>query len=94
MERGFASGTLGPTVQTNEAREAGGRRTVRLNIDASTIVRAPCRQLRGLPALFTIGPRVPLAKPRSTLGFMLTPASRASNAGRVLAAMHKDHLEP
>src|SRR5258708_1149677 len=28
--------------------------------------------------LFVLDPRVPLAKPRSTLGFMLSPASRAA----------------
>ena len=37
-----------------------------------------CRPLRGLTIPFLSLPRVALAKPRSTLGYMLTPASQAT----------------
>ena len=74
VERGFASATLGTRVRKTEAREAGD------SIDRRTLasVRVVCRPLRGLTHYSRLAPRVALAKPRSTLGSMLPPASRAS----------------
>jgi len=50
------------------ARAAGDKERLRIS----------CRPLRELAKYFALRLRVPLAKPRSTLGFMLTPASQVS----------------
>jgi len=68
VERGFASGTLGQ--RGLEEFQPAKRATAR--DPAASIAR-----FAGSQFLLTTDPRVPLAKPRSTLGFMLTPAPQA-----------------
>ena len=49
-----------------------------VNAGDSAILQRAAARFRGLTILITIGPRVPLARPRSTLGYVLTRASRVS----------------
>ena len=60
-----------------EAREAGDSEreptSILVHVWSESIV---CRRFAGWSFFKTALPRVPLAKPRSTLGFMLAPASR------------------
>jgi len=48
-----------------------------------------CRPLRGLEFFKTPLPRVALAKPRSTLGFMLAPASQAAKPLLIKRNVHR-----
>ena len=61
-----------------EAREAGDSEreptSILVHVSSESIV---CRPLRGLEFFYRYLARVPLAKPRFTLGFMLSPASQA-----------------
>ncbi len=80
VKRGFASGTLGSRTQKKiEAREAGGsqREPKRMLVEVLSESIAVAR-FAGSNHLFDRDPRVALAKPRFTLGFMLSPASRAA----------------
>jgi len=77
VERGFASETLGSRTQKMiEAREAGDSESeptsMLVEVDRLSVARS-----RAYINLFDRDPRVPLAEPRYTLGFMLSPASRA-----------------
>ena len=95
VERGFASGTLGSRTQKkNEAREAGGsqREPKRMLVEVLSESIAVAR-FAGCNHLFVWDPRVALAKPRFTLGFMLPPAPRAATRTlslRLLACFESD----
>ena len=80
VERGFASATLGSRTQKMiEAREAGGsqREPKRMLVEVLSESIAVAR-FAGCNHLFVRDPRVTLAKPRFTLGSMLSPAPRAA----------------
>src|SRR5262245_59892580 len=68
VKRGFASGTLGRSAKYFASLRSGRR----------LLAQYICRPLRGLLSFSTTLPRVSLAKPRSTLGFMLAPAPRVA----------------
>ena len=76
VERGFASETLG-TQFRNEvlARNAGD----------SSASRNPLARFTGSTSLWVSDPGVMLAKPRSTPGYILTPASQVSRYPRLHA---------
>jgi len=67
VKRGFASDTLGPIVNKAQAREAG-RQLIQFTHSVA--------RFAGLQHLIALDPRVSLAKPRFTLGYMLSPASQ------------------
>ena len=72
VERGFASET--PSQKIKKFQPAL-RATARNHATSAA-------RFAGSRFLITIGPRVPLAKPRFTLGYILPPALRAKNDSR------------